>query len=409
MTHPPSAYFIKGARVLLPDGLHDVTVRVEGDQIAALDGPVDGARVIDGRGLVLAPAMIDIHGDAFERQMMPRPGVFFPMEAALLETDRHLAVNGIATAYHALTLSWEPGLRSVTQGTEFVDTLEALAGRLTVENRIQLRWESFAFEAIPLIERVLAGPLAPSVAFNDHTSMIMRGFDVPIQKRLFEHNPQFAVADLADERMIKRMAGRAQRSNMSVESFRDLLGQVWDRRADVPAALAQVADAGRAAGVAILSHDDTQLETRDYFRARGARISEFPMTLEVAQAARAAGDWLVFGAPNAVRGGSHIGSPGAADMLSPDLCDILASDYFYPAMLAAVARLHAEGRAPLHKLWDRVSGNPAQALGLTDRGQIAPGKRADLVLLDWPEGHLPAVCMTMVGGRLAYGSGRLGL
>ncbi len=63
--------------------------------------------------MMLAPAMVDIHGDAFERQLMPRPGVMIPTDAALLETDRQLAANGIATAYHALTLSWEPGLRSV--------------------------------------------------------------------------------------------------------------------------------------------------------------------------------------------------------------------------------------------------------------------------------------------------------
>ena len=123
-------YVIEGARVILPLGEEDVSVRVEGGKITGLDSPRDGARVIDGRGKILAPAIVDIHGDAFERQLMPRPGVDFPLHAALLETDRQLAANGIATAYHALTLSWEPGLRSVAMGNAVLDGLLALAPRL---------------------------------------------------------------------------------------------------------------------------------------------------------------------------------------------------------------------------------------------------------------------------------------
>ncbi|MGC9371580.1 MAG: alpha-D-ribose 1-methylphosphonate 5-triphosphate diphosphatase [Paracoccaceae bacterium] len=398
------AYLFEGARVILPHGVEEVSVRVEGEAITGLDVPADGARRIDAGGMVLAPAMVDIHGDAFERQVMPRPNVFFPVEAAALETDRHLAANGIATAYHALTLSWEPGLRSVERGESFLDTLGALRPRLTVENRVQLRWETFAFEAEPLIAKALGGALKPAIAFNDHTSMSMRAFDVPIQGRPFEQSPDYAIAALDDARLKQRTAGNAKRSGLSVEDYIDLLARVWGRREEVGTAIARVAEAGRSYAAPMLSHDDTQVQTRDYYRGLGARIAEFPMTVEVARAAREAGDMIVFGAPNAVRGGSHIGSPSAAEMVEQGLCDILASDYFYPAMLASVARLLDEGRAPLHALWKTVSTNPARASGLHDRGEIAPGRRADLVLLDWPEGHLPAVCMTLSGGRLAYGT-----
>lgn len=152
----------------------------------------------------------------------------------------------------------------------------------------------------------------------------------------------------------------------------------------------------------MLSHDDTQPETRAIYREMGSRISEFPMNHPTARAARAAGDFIIFGAPNAARGGSHLGSAGAGEMLREGLCDILASDYYYPAMLAAVARLHADGLGDLPRLWPLVSGNPARALGLTDRGRIAEGLRADLVLIDWPEGGAPAVRQTFVAGRAAY-------
>ena len=393
---------IQGAEVILPEGIAPVAVRVEGGIITGLDGPRDGARVIDARGMMLTPAMVDIHGDAFERQLMPRPGVMIPTDAALLETDRQLAANGIATAYHALTLSWEPGLRSVAIGEEVVAGLDALAPRLTVENRVQLRWETFCFEAMPLIDRALAGPLLPALAFNDHTTMGVLHPDCPLQTRPFDHDPALPVADLQSDAFARKMEPRARRAGMTTGDFVALMQAMWDRRPEVPAIIANAGARARAAGAPMLSHDDSQPETRDFFRGHGARIAEFPMNMTVTRAAREAGDWIVFGAPNAARGGSHLGSPGAADMVAAGLCDILASDYYYPAMLAAVARLRADGVAPLPDLWKLVSANPAAALGLGDRGTVAPGQRADLVLIEWPEGAPPAVRMCLSAGRAAY-------
>jgi len=397
-----NAFVIQGAQVLLPTGSASVSVRVEHGVITGLDTARDGATVLDARGLILAPAMVDIHGDAFERQMMPRPGVHFPLQAALLETDRQLGANGIATAYHALTLSWEPGLRSVTQGRAVLHALTTLAPRLTVENRVQLRWETFCFEALDLIAEALASPLTPSIAFNDHTSMAALPDDVPMQFRPFDHDPDFPVDDLTSEAFAASMTDRTKRSGLSRADFVSLFQQVWTRRPQVQAAIAKVAALGRDANAPMLSHDDSQPQTRRYFRDIGSRISEFPMNLATAQAARDGGDWIIFGAPNAARGGSHLGSPGAGEMLARGLCDILASDYFYPAMLTAVARLQADGLGDLASLWKLVSTNPARASGLMDRGEIAPGQRADLTLIDWPQGQVPVVRHTMVAGRTAY-------
>lgn len=397
-----SPLVIEGARVLLADRLVETSVRIEGSGIAGLDLPADGATRLDARGLILAPAFIDIHGDAFERQLMPRPGVMLPVEAALLETDRQLAANGIATAFHALTLSWEPGLRSVAMGWEVMGTLDRLGPRLTVENRLQLRWETFCFEAIPLIEAALAGRHLPSVAFNDHTSMAVLHPGTALQDRPFELDPAFPVTDLTSPAFADKMKDRAKRAQMELGDYVALLRRMWDRRPEVAAAIAQVAAMGRGAGAAMLSHDDSRAETRAFYRDHGARISEFPMTLAAARAAREGGDMIIMGSPNAARGGSHLGSPGAADLIRAGLCDILASDYYYPALLAAVARLRADGVAPLTALWPLVSANPALALGLSDRGVIAPGHRADLVLVDWPEGGTPAIRRTIVGGRSAY-------
>jgi len=390
-----------GAEVYLPGGIEDTTVTISDGHIVEIGGAVQGD-VIDATDKILAPALIDVHGDAFERQLMPRPGVFFPTDAAVIDTDRQLAANGIATAYHAITLGWEPGLRDVARGKELMQAMQTLAPRLLVENRVQLRWETFAFEALDTIEWALAGPLTPSIAFNDHTSMTMRAYDVPIQERPFELSPDFSIASLDDARMKQRTASKAKRAGLSEDDYIAQLGKVWERRGDVPNKIADIAALGRAAGAPMLSHDDTRAETRSYFRGLGAQVAEFPMVLEAAEAARVNGDLIVFGSPNAARGGSHIGSLGAADMVEAGLCDVLASDYFYPAMLSAVARLDTEKRAERHELWRLVSSGPAQAMGLDDRGDITQGKRADLVLVDWPEAQAPAIQGTWVGGRCAY-------
>ncbi|MEM8656327.1 MAG: alpha-D-ribose 1-methylphosphonate 5-triphosphate diphosphatase [Pseudomonadota bacterium] len=391
-----------GAEVYLPDQITETTVTVEDGTIVEIGGPVQGAQ-IDARGMILAPALIDVHGDAFERQVMPRPGVFFPMETAVLETDRQLAANGIATTYHSITLSYEPGLRSVERGRAMMQAILNLAPRLMVENRFQLRWETFAFEALDTLDWAMDAPLTPSLAFNDHLSMAMRSADTAIQERPFEHSPAFRTMDLRDAALFeKRYRKHTERSGLDYNDHKALVHRVWNRRADVVETLRSVAAKARANGIPMLSHDDTQAETRRFYNSIGASTSEFPMTMGPVEQARANGDLIVFGSPNAVRGGSHIGSLGAGDMVEAGLCDALASDYYYPAMLAAVDRLDREKRADRSTLWSLVSNGPARAMGLHDRGEIAVGKRADLVLVDWPKGQTPAIQGTWVAGRAAY-------
>jgi alpha-D-ribose 1-methylphosphonate 5-triphosphate diphosphatase len=397
-----SAERIEGARVILDDRIEVVSVRIEAGRITGLDVARDGATVLPAKGRILAPAFVDVHGDAFERQLMPRPGVMVDTATALLETDRQLAANGIATAYHALTLSWEPGLRSVETGWQVVRALEALRPRLTTDNRLQLRWETFCHEAEPLLAHVLAGADRPSLAFNDHTTSMLLDYDVPVQDRPFDQVTPYPVTAFDDPRFLKKMADQARRAQISADAYTAAIRSVWQRRTEVPGHIAHVASMARAQGAPMLSHDDSQAETRAYYRGLGSRIAEFPMHDRVFLAAREAGDFIILGAPNAMRGGSHLGSPGAAEMIRRGLCDILASDYYYPAMLGAVVRLNADRVAALPELWKLVAGNPAAAMGLTDRGRIAPGLRADLLLLDWPAGQTPAPLRTWVAGRGGY-------
>jgi len=170
----------------------------------------------------------------------------------------------------------------------------------------------------------------------------------------------------------------------------------------VPAAIARLADAARAAHVPTLSHDDNTPAMRSDFRKLGVAIAEFPINVETAKAAAAAGDFIVFGAPNVVRGGSHTGWTKAADMIADGLCSILASDYYYPAQLLAAFRLAADGILPLPQAWALVSSAPATAAGLTDRGTLKPGQRADIILVDDAVALRPRVVAVIAHGRLVH-------
>jgi alpha-D-ribose 1-methylphosphonate 5-triphosphate diphosphatase len=364
---------ITGGRALIPErGIVPADIHMTGAVIAAASG--DGRR-FDATGLLVLPGIVDLHGDAFERQVQPRPGVDFPLDLAVAETEAQLLANGITTAFHGVTLSWEPGLRSAKTWTALLDALAAHRPRQLCDMRVHLRWEAFNLEALELALGAIAAGAVHLLAFNDHTPSILRKMADPVTGAKY-----------------------SDRAGMTLDAFRALATAIGARVAEVPAALARIAAAARASGIPMASHDDASPESRAAFRAEGARISDFPMNEPTARAATEAGDWVVMGSPNVVRGGSHMGWASAARMVEAGLCQILTSDYFYPALLRA-AFILAE-RGGLAQRWDLISANPAAAAGLDDRGRIAPGRRADLVLV--AEAPAPHVVATIAGGQIAY-------
>ncbi|MEL6208925.1 MAG: alpha-D-ribose 1-methylphosphonate 5-triphosphate diphosphatase [Pseudomonadota bacterium] len=369
---------IANGRVLTPEGLVEGDLALAGDRVAGLlETPApEGVERIDAKGRLVLPGIIDIHGDAFERQLMPRPKTAFPVEVALAESDRQLVANGITTAFHALTVSWEPGLRSLETAEGLIEALFRLRPRLGCDTRLHIRWEVFAHDAIDRVMTWMTADPTPIVAFNDHvTNAMEKGH---IQAKI----PQ-----------------SAERAGMSEADYRVLLESVWARRPAVNAEIARVAAAARAAGAVLLAHDERSPAERERFRALGAVTSEFPLTRETAQAARAAGEHTILGAPNVVRGGSHIRALDAAPAVGEGLCTVLASDYYYPAPLLAAFRLVREGVVGLPQAWALVSTNPAAVAGLDDRGSLAPGKRADVVVIDDGDPMLPMAVATLVAGQ----------
>ncbi|MGE0416650.1 MAG: alpha-D-ribose 1-methylphosphonate 5-triphosphate diphosphatase [Acetobacteraceae bacterium] len=375
---------ITNGQVLLPDaGLQPTDLTLTDGVIAGIGGGSTRGLTLDATGLLVLPGIVDIHGDAFERQLQPRPNVDFPADLALRDTESQLLSNGITTAFHGITLSWEPGLRSLTAWHALLDALEA--GRWTCDMRVHLRWEAYNLDALDQALADIAAGRVALVAFNDHTPAIVKKVQDPV-----------AGAKYAD------------RAGMKLDAFQALTNRVAARSDEISDAQDRIAAAARAAGIPLASHDDDSIPTRTAFRARGARICEFPLAEEVGRAARDAGDFVIMGSPNVVRGKSHLGWASAALMAEAGVCNILSSDYFYPAMLRAALILADRGVLDLPTAWRLISANPAAAAGLDDRGTIEPGKRADIVVVDPDTSRAVA---TIANGRVAHvtaaGAGRL--
>ncbi|PZW50877.1 alpha-D-ribose 1-methylphosphonate 5-triphosphate diphosphatase [Humitalea rosea] len=365
-------------------GLAPGALAMAGGQVVA-EAP-EGARCFDATGLLVLPGVVDIHGDAHERAFQPRPGVDFSPGFALADSARQLLAAGITTACLGVTLSWEPGLRSLAAFRALDDALDAARAATPGDLLIHLRFEADNFAAIPTALAALAGGRIAVLGFNDHTPGIVRKLGDPVQ--------------------LSKYAGRA---GVSAKVFADLAAEAMARRDEVPAARALLAEAARAAGVAMLSHDDASLEDRAEFRALGAHICEFPMAEAVAAEARTKGESVVMGAPNVVRGGSHLGWASAAPLAERGLVTVLASDYVWPALSLAPFVLADRGVMDLAAAWALVSANPAAALGLADRGGLAPDMRGDAVVMDRGTRSVVATFARGQLGWLAAGAaGRLG-
>src|SRR5262245_17356631 len=351
---------IAGGRALLDGRFETTTIDVDCDAgvISAIGSESAAKRHLDASGLVVLPGIVDIHGDAFERQMMPRPGVGFPLDVALHESDRQAVANGITTVFHGVTWSWEPGLRSAENARALLDGIHALRPRLAADTRFHLRHETYNLDAEAEIIEWLAAKRVDAIAFNDHMAQTVEATARP-----------------------HKLSTMVERSGVTREQFLAVVERVKSHADDVPGSIERLAAAAVAAGVPLLSHDDTSPQRRRWFRSLGCRVAEFPTTLETAQQAADDGDDIVLGAPNVVRGGSHTGWIDASEMVERGLCSILASDYYYPAPLIAAFRLATRGVAPLEMAWRLVSETPARAVALADRGRIGPGLRADLIVV----------------------------
>ncbi|MGI3165303.1 alpha-D-ribose 1-methylphosphonate 5-triphosphate diphosphatase [Pseudooceanicola sp. 200-1SW] len=360
---------LTGARVLRPGGMCDDALGLSAGRIH------EGCpgRAVDLTGWWVLPGIVDVHGDGFERHLAPRRGALRDLGDGLAMAAAELAVNGITTAMLAQFFSWEGGMRSPDFAEAMAAAHAALAPRQALDLRLQLRLEAALIDDFPRARALIARHDIRYVVLNDH----------------LPH------AALAAGKTPPRLTGQALKSGRSPEAHLTLMQDLHARAPEVPGAVQGLI--ASLPGLLFGSHDDATPEDRRHWRALGARVSEFPETRAAALEARAGGDAVVLGAPNVVRGGSHAKKVSAAELVAEGLCTALASDYHYPAPRQAALKLAPE--IGLEAAWGLVSSGPAALLGLTDRGTLAAGQRADLVVLDPDTGRIGA---TLAGGRLAW-------
>lgn len=361
-----------GAQTLTPNGWSKESLAIQGGRIA--DRPCGQDIALPGYRIL--PGIVDLHGDGFERHLAPRRGLMRDLAEGLLSLDAELAASGITTAVLAQFWSWEGGMRGPAFARTLAEALDRTHPQLLTDMKLQLRLETHLIDDFDAVLAFVDEHHIGFVVFNDH---------LPHKALRAGKRPP-------------RLVGQALKGGRSPEAHLALMQELAAQGDQVPGALDQLAAQLAARKVVMGSHDDPTPDHRMAMRARGVRIAEFPETMETVQAAHGAGDPVILGAPNVVRGGSHTGNLSALAAVSDGTCDALVSDYHYPSLFSAVSRLAPGRNDELAAAWSLVSEGPAQVMGWSDRGRLTPGARADLVILD-PSGRIGA---TLCGGRIAH-------
>jgi alpha-D-ribose 1-methylphosphonate 5-triphosphate diphosphatase len=316
----------------------------------------------DAEGDFIIPGLIELHTDHLEAHYMPRPKVYWDPVAAAVSYDGQLAACGITTVLDSLRVWREEGVDEVGGEANILATAIATArdaGMLRVAHFLHLRCEVPMPDVVAEAEALIGWPEVRLVSLMDHTPG-QRQFRDQEKLRTYYRSKAGGLTDAQLDVLFDQRREFAARH--AADNYRDLV------------ALARVH------GRRLASHDDTTLEHVAQSVADQVAIAEFPTTLEAARASHEAGIRVLMGAPNLVRGSSHSGNVGTAELARAGLLDVLSSDYMPASLLMAAFHLpKAVPAIDLPVAMRTVTRTPAEAVGLDDRGEIAIGKRADLV------------------------------
>jgi alpha-D-ribose 1-methylphosphonate 5-triphosphate diphosphatase len=340
---------------------------------------------IDFDGDYLLPGLVELHTDHLESHYEPRPAVTWHAGSAVLAYDAQIVAAGITTVFDCFRIGSDEMDTRLGFGETYVPLADAVAraaeaGLLRAEHRTHLRCEVAAPNVVAVLDDFLASRPVHLISLMDHT---------PGQRQF---------RDL--EKYLVYYSGVSGRPRTElVEAARER------QRVGAPRALKNrplIVAMANARGVRLASHDDTTVEEVELAHADGVSIAEFPTTLEAAEASRTRGMATVMGAPNAVRGGSHSGNAAARDLAEAGHLDILSSDYVPAALLMAAFRLaDAPAVGGLPQAIRMISKAPAEATSLHDRGEIALGRRADLLRVALHDGEPVVRAVWREGRRVA--------
>ncbi len=353
---------LANAKLVLPDDVVTGAVVIRDGVITHVDG---GGAVppgaVDCEGDYLSPGLIELHTDNLERHMKPRPNVDWPHRAAIVAHDRELAGTGITTVFDAIRVGsiHSHALKRYNKYARGMadEILEMRsAGHLKISHHIHLRAEVCSETLVEEIDEFGPDDRVGIVSLMDHT---------PGQRQF---------------RDLKKFEDYVcTKNNMPRDGFAEYCDFLRGLQTTYGVANEQAAvKAAARFGAVLASHDDTTADQVAQSHAYGIKLAEFPTTVEAAEACADKHIATIMGAPNLVRGGSHSGNVAASELAQFDLLDVLSSDYV-PASLLMGALLLADQWDDMARGMATVTSAPAQHAGLTDRGTLREGQRADLV------------------------------
>lgn len=372
------AFALRNVRAVLPDRVvDDATIVCEGGVIASIEaGGAAPPDAVDGSGDLCLPGLIDTHSDGLEKELEPRAGVRFAEDFALQSFEGRVRAAGVTTVFHGVAFEENTRYgRTIDQAAALRDTISARQDdrAALVDHRVLYRLDARdpdGFDAlVGRIDRDDHRGALPLVSFEDHTPGQGQFADTAAFREHLRASKGMGAPE-ADEHIAHLIAER---------------DELLHQRAR---ALPWLTARARAGELRLLAHDPTDAADVAEVLGWGAAVAEFPTTVAAAEAARAAGMPTVMGAPNVLRGRSHSGNVGAEQLVELGLCTALASDYLPSSLLAAVFLLARRGVVSLPEAVALVTSGAAEVVGLTDRGRLVPGQRADLLLVDgggaWP-------------------------
>ncbi len=375
---------IQNARIIALDEEFTGTVLIENGLISAVDrGTTSVPGAEDWAGDWLMPGLVELHTDNLEKHLVPRPGVIWNAHSAMTVHDAQCAAAGITTVLDSVVIGDldEGGPRCQTQHTSIAALHQCRdEGLMRVEHLLHLRCELSAPDILEVFHQYADDPLLKLVSVMDHTPGQRQWRDLKSYRRYSERNVRYSDAEF--EAMI------AQRKA--------------DQQAYAIPHRQVIVQASRARQLPLASHDDTLLSDVAMAVQEGVAISEFPTTVAAAQAARDAGMAIIMGGPNMVKGGSHSGNVSAAELAQLDLLDIFSSDYVPSSLLLATFMLGGLEGWNLPKAVRTVTRNPARAIGMSDRGELAVGQRADILRVRMNRVGMPHVMETSLAGKRAF-------
>ncbi|WP_072680666.1 alpha-D-ribose 1-methylphosphonate 5-triphosphate diphosphatase [Arcobacter sp. LA11] len=367
---------LRSKNVLIDEKFVPADIVIKGEFIKSVDEYGSNDVAVDLGDRKIAPGIVDLHSDAIEKEIEPRPGATFPVELAVAELDKKLSMAGVTTMFHAIGFEENPKKkRSIELAKHQIEEIyEANKKHLGVDNFVHARFELSAGEAVEPIKNIISKGMVKMLSLMDHSPG--QGQFKSLESFKKYYGTYYGLNDEELNSVVEKKMNKDEKKINDLITF------------------------AKSNNITLLSHDDDCIEKLDGLLNLGVQISEFPLDLDVAKYAVSKGIATGMGAPNIVRGGSQGGNIAAIELVRENVCKYLCSDYHPTSMLQAVYRMKEDANLDLAQGFSMITSTPASYANLDDRGVIKKDKRADIIVID--DTNLPKVVLTLKDGESIY-------